>query len=138
MNVEETVLDDGDLLRDRLLRSLHRNADGHLAEHHKAHKTSIERTHNVAVLFVYTKDDDAFIMHEHYVHSRKPCNYWSWRRIATDEAKRIGREWNAKLFYGVYGWMTATIQITPLRNGDLFLKVDSTGASCVRVAFDPK
>jgi hypothetical protein len=38
----------------------------------------------------------------------------------------------------VYGWMTSFIRITPLRNGDLFIKIDKDGATGVRLAFSPR
>jgi hypothetical protein len=131
----ELVLDDGMLLADRIVRSLHRNADGHLSTASNNHKRSIEHSHNVAVLYLYSEEEpEAYVLHEHYVYNPKPANYFSWRRIVHDEVRRVLRTAEVEL-YGVYGWVTSHVPITPLRNGDLFIKIDEYGARGVRLTF---
>lgn len=132
---EEVVVDDDALLADRLVRSLHRNPDGHLSGDAHDHQFSVEEDHNVAVLYVYTQDKDGlFTMHEHYAYSEKSLKYKEWCTLAHAEARAL--EAHAKRdFYGVYGWQTSRIQITPLRTGDLFIKIDATGARGVRLTF---
>jgi hypothetical protein len=134
--MEEEILDDSDLLRDRLLRSLHRDQNGHLAASRREHKNSVADQHNVAVLFLYSKEDEAYTLHEYYMHHPKPANYWSWRRIVVEECKRLYRNRNWATWHGVYGWFTTFIQITPMRTNDLFIKVDATGATGVRLSFN--
>lgn len=130
----ELVLDDGGLLVDRVLRSLHRNKEGHLSAHQRKHIQAIETSHNVAVLYVYTVEDDSYMLHEHYVFSFKPCTYKRWFQIVQEEMERL-RENMPDNFYGVYGWLTSYLQITPLRTGDLLIKIDAEGASGVRLTF---
>lgn len=140
MSDEENILDDADLLKDRLLRSLHRDSNGHLSSDRKKHKTDVEKSHNVAVLFIYAQADDAvgmFTLHERYLYSDRPLNYWSWRRIVHDECRRTASTWGNNLL-GIFGWFTASIQVTPLREGDLFIKVDDAGATGVRIAFSAR
>lgn len=134
--MDEEILDDNDLLRDRLLRSLHRDQNGHLAGSRREHKSAVEELHNIAVLFLYTKDSEAYMLHEYYVHHHKPANYWSWRRIVIDECQMLYRNRDWTTWHGVYGWMTTHIQITPMRTNDLFIKIDATGATGVRLAFN--
>lgn len=131
---EDVVLDDSILLQDRLVRSLHRNNDGHLAGSHRGHET--DRDHNVAVLYVYTRDPDGlYTLHEHYAYSEKSLNYKEWCKYAHEEARKIAQQYSKKDLHGVYGWNTAFIQITPLRTGDLFIKIDEKGAHGVRLSF---
>jgi hypothetical protein len=132
----EVVLDDDDLLRDRLLRTLHKNVDGHLAVDREAHKTAVADNHNAATLFVYTEEPDAFTLHEHYIYSDKPLTYKQWNVNVQKEAHKILA--NLKTLHGIYGWLTTNIFITPLRNGDLFIKVDKNGAHGVRISFSPR
>jgi len=134
VDADDLVLDDGALLADRLLRSLHRNDDGHLGPSYKHHENIIDPLHNVAILYVYTVEDDAYSMYEHYVYSHDSHTYRQWRMIAHDEVDRLNKHATAT-FYGVYGWSTGRIQITPLRTGDLFIKIDKTGARGVRLTF---
>lgn len=132
----EQVVDDSVLLADRLIRSLHRSPDGHLGSDQYSHKNSVEKYHNVAILYIYTADSDGlYSMHEHYVYSSEPHTYGAWCKLATEEAKRITKRRDKDL-HGVYGWTTANVQITPLRTGDLFITVDKEGARGVRLAFN--
>lgn len=135
----ETVVDDSALLADRLVRSLHRNPHGHLASGPCAHGNAVDKSHNVAILYVYTHDADGlYSLHEHYVYTDKPLTYKQWHAIVEREATNIMRQKARKTLHGVYGWNTACIQITPLRTGDLFITVDDKGARGVRLAFGPK
>jgi hypothetical protein len=137
MDFDDIVVDDGALLADRLVRSLHQNNDGHLAINQKAHESSIEEHHNVAILYIYTSFDDGYVLHEHYVYSVDSLRYKEWKKIVIDECNKLelnkGDEW-----LGVYGWATAHIQVTPLRTGDLFIKIDKEGARGVRLTFDTR
>lgn len=134
---DQIVVDDDVLLSDRLIRSLHRNPDGHLHISYAQHKSAIEKDHNVVILYVYTEDPEGgYTVHEHYVYDDgKSHSYREWNRIAQKEALRLARGAD-KSFYGVYGWTTGFIQITPLRTGDLFIKIDDQGARGVRLTFD--
>lgn len=134
---EDALLDDDNLLADRVLRSLHRNRDGHLAVSANCHPRSVLPVHNMAVLFCYTQDDDAYILHEHYLHSFEPQTYKRWLAAVLEEAEAL-EKYSGENFYGVYGWSTAYVKITPLRNGDLFIKVDADGARGVRLSFSTR
>lgn len=136
-NPDDLLLDDDNLLRDRLMRSLHRNKDGHLAAAANRHSKAIENAHNVAVLFCYTRDDDEFTMHEHYLYAPDARGYKQWSKLAVEEAKNL-HKYSEENFHGVYGWSTAYVKITPLRNGDLFIKIDVDGARGVRLAFSSR
>jgi len=133
----DAPLDDAMLLQDRVLRSLHRSPDGHLAASRKAHKESVLDTHNVATLYVYTKEDDGYTMHEHYVFSHQPLQYKEWLEVVIKECFQLEAN-KSEIFYGVYGWLTGHLRITPMRNGDLFIKIDAEGAKGVRLTFDPR
>jgi hypothetical protein len=134
---KDTVLDDSILLQDRLLRSLHRNREGHLASSRETHKTAIETEHNIATLYIYTADNDSYMLHEHYVFSAEPLSYKDWLKIVIRECFRIEED-KSETYYGVYGWLTSHLKITPMRTGDLFIKIDSEGATGVRLSFDTK
>lgn len=134
---EDLLLDDDNLLRDRLLRSLHRNKDGHLAVAANRHEQGIEAVHNMAVLFCYTLDDGEYTMHEHYVFAPDTRGYKKWREIAKREAEALHKH-SGDNFHGVYGWSTAYVKITPLRNGDLFININADGANGVRLTFGAK
>lgn len=133
----EAILDDDDLLRDRLLRSLHRNKDGHLATTSHNHESTIADSHNATVLYIYTREGNAYTLHEHYVYSHDPHSYKEWKEIVFKEIERILKH-PPKDWHGVYGWLTSTIVITPLRTGDLLVKIDKDGARGVRLSFDTR
>lgn len=136
-DIDDIIVDDSELLMDRLVRSLHRNTDGHLAGNQQGHKESIELNHNVAVLYIYTVHEDGYELGEHYIYSSEPRTYKSWLEAVNEEIDTLVDEAD-KTFLGVYGWATAHVKITPLRNGDLFIKVDKTGARGVRLSFSSK
>lgn len=128
------ILDDGDLVRDRLLRSLHRNSDGHLAASPRRHADQVSPLHNVAVLYVYcAHEGDSHSMHEQYIFSHDPRSYRDWWHLVNTECFRLHRA--DQTIIGVYGWMTSTMRITPLRTGDLFIKIDRSGVHGVRITF---
>lgn len=128
------VLDDADLMRDRLLRSLHRNSDGHLAACARRHADQVSPTHNIAVLYVYMQHEaNAHSMHEQYIFSHDPRSYRDWWQLVNSECFRLHRADRTVL--GVYGWLTSFMRITPLRTGDLFVKIDRSGATGVRISF---
>ena len=131
---EELILDDDGLLADRLLRSLHKNTDGHLSSSIRDHKESVLTSHNIAVLYVYTLVDNAYTLHEHYIYSYEPLLYLQWRALVYEECKKLYAN-PVKDFHGVYGWQTSYLRITPLRNGDLFIKIDKDGVTGVRLTF---
>lgn len=133
---EDVVYDDDSLLADRVLRTLHRNKDGHLAPSQR-HKELIEEGHNVAVLYLYLCDGDTYLLSEHYVYSPDPLSYKRWVQVANREADSICDQAGAEL-YGIFGWITARIQVTPLRTGDLFIRIDKSGATGVRLAFSSR
>lgn len=133
----ETVLDDAHLLQDRLVRSLHRNPDGHLATTREQHVASVLKEHNIATLYVYTVDEDSYMLHEHYIFSHHPLTYRQWLTLVVRECFKL-QETKTESYYGVYGWLTNHLQITPMRTGDLFIKIDSEGATGVRLTFNPR
>lgn len=137
MSELDVIVDDGALLADRILRSLHRNTDGHLSGTAYNHESSIDPKHNIAVLQVYACEDEVYTLYEHYVHSPDPRSYGAWCKIVMMEVDALEKH-GGKHFHGVYGWSTSTLHITPLRTGDLFIKVDKEGARGVRLAFGPR
>jgi hypothetical protein len=138
MESNEVVIDDALLLQDRLMRSLHRNKDGHLAANRESHKTSISTEHNIATLYVYSIDDDgAYMLHEHYIFSHQPLSYKEWLALVIRECFELDAE-KADSYHGVYGWLTNHLRITPMRTGDLFIKIDGEGATGVRLTFDSR
>lgn len=130
---EDTVYDDDVLLADAVLRTLHRNKDGHLAPHQR-HKESVLGDHNVAIFYLYLIDGDAYILGEHYVYAPDAVSYKQWCAVANREVDSIHRQAGSEL-YGVFGWITGKIEITPLRTGDLFIKISKDGISGVRLSF---
>jgi hypothetical protein len=134
---DDSVLDDSELLQDRLLRSLHRNIDGHLSGSKKSHFESIDDTHNIATLYVYTFQDDSYMLHTHYVYTHEPLRYKEWLQLVIRECFAIEAD-KTDVYHGIYGWVTGFLRITPMRNGDLFIKVDADGATGVRLSFNPR
>lgn len=135
MYADDTVLDDSVLLQDRLLRSLHRNRDGHLSATRESHIQEITDEHNIATIYIYTADADSYMLHEHYVFSHDPLSYKEWLKIVVRECFKIEAD-KSESYYGIYGWLTSHLKITPMRTGDLFIKIDAEGATGVRLSFD--
>lgn len=135
---DEVVSDDGALLLDRLVRSLHRNKDGFLSTNEKNPKASIDDWHNAVCLYIYTLDDELYTLNTYYVFGGfEPHKYEDWCAIAhsaiDDLNKLAGSNW-----HGVYGWSTTTIRVTPIRTNDLFIAIDAEGVRSVRVSFNPR
>lgn len=133
---DEIISDDGALLLDRLVRSLHRNKDGFLSTNEKNPQVSVDEWHNAICLYIYTADEHGFYtLNTYYVYGGKePHSYEEWREIAfesTDELKE-----NSDV--NVYGWSTTTIRVTPIRTGDLFICVDVNGVRGVRITFNTR
>lgn len=135
MEYDDALLDDPMLLQDRLIRSLHRNPDGHLANNRSNHLISIEDEHNIASIYIYTADDNSYSYREHYVFSHNPLSYKEWLGVVIAECFKIEAN-PPEQYYGIYGWNTSYLQIHPLRNGDLFIKIDEDGAQGVRLTFN--
>jgi hypothetical protein len=137
-DLDDVLVDDSALLGDRLVRSLHKSPTGHLSTNPKNHRDYIMEEHNVAILYVYTGTEKVgYEMHEHYIYSDLPCSYTEWGRMVAQEGRRLERQ-RVSNYLGVYGWQTGRVHITPLRNGDLFIKIDEQGAHGVRLSFGPR
>jgi hypothetical protein len=136
---DETVTDDGALLLDRLVRSLHRNADGFLSTDEKHPKRSIDDIHNAVCLYIYSADDDGlYTLSTFFVYGGdEPHTYEEWRDIAFEATDELNAQQTGN-WYGVYGWSTTTIRVTPIRTGDLFIAVDTDGVRSVRIAFNSR
>jgi hypothetical protein len=136
--MSELLLDDHDLLQDRLVRSLHRNNDGHLAESTRAHTYAVDKSHNAACIYLYTYYEDfSHSLRAHYVYSHDALTYQDWHKRVREEVSEIVSKKGASGQQAPYGWLTTRIPITPMRNGDLFIKVDASGATGVRLTFNP-
>jgi hypothetical protein len=136
---DEAVSDDGALLLDRLVRSLHRNKDGFLAADERSPKHHVDDWHNAICLYIYTTDEDKlFTLNTHYVFGGfKPHNYTEWCAIAFSAIDELNKQ--AELgWHGVYAWSTTTIRMTPMRTGDLFIAVDVNGVRGVRLSFNSR
>lgn len=135
---DELVTDDGALLLDRLVRSLHRNKDGFLSADEKHPARAVDEWHNAVCLYIYTVDDDLYTLSTFYVYggTDEPHSYEDWREIAHSAIDELNDN-SGPNWHGVYGWSTTTIRITPIRTGDLFVAIDTAGVRCVRISFDP-
>lgn len=136
---DEAVSDDGALLLDRLVRSLHRNKDGFLAPDERSPKHHIDSWHNAICLYIYTADEDGlYTLYTYYVFGGfEPHSYEEWKAIAFDAIDELNDKAEAN-FHGVYAWSTTTIRMTPIRTGDLFIAIDANGVRGVRITFDSR
>lgn len=136
---DESVTDDGALLLDRLVRSLHRNSDGFLSADEKHPKRGVDEWHNAICLYIYTVDDDElYTLNTYYVFGGyEPHTYEEWREIAFNAIDELNSKTETN-WHGVYGWSTTTIRVTPIRTGDLFIAIDADGVRGVRVTFNPR
>jgi hypothetical protein len=135
---DEIVSDDGALLLDRLVRSLHRNADGFLSTDEKHPKRSIDEWHNAICLYIYACDDGLYTLNTYYVYGgHDPHSYEEWRTIAHETIDELNKNASSN-WHGVYGWSTTTIRVTPIRTGDLFVAIDADGVRSVRISFNPR
>jgi hypothetical protein len=136
---DEAVTDDGALLLDRLVRSLHRNKDGFLAADERNPKHHIDAWHNAICLYIYTADDDElYTLNTYYVFGGfEPHSYEEWREIAFHAIDELNEKAEPN-WHGVYAWSTTTIRMTPIRTGDLFIAVDASGVRGVRLSFNTR
>lgn len=134
---DEIISDDGALLLDRLVRSLHRNKDGFLSVDEKHPKRGIDPWHNAVCLYIYAVDDDGlYTLNTYYVYGgHDPHSYEEWREIAFDAVDELNEHASSN-WHGIYGWSTTTIRVTPIRTGDLFIAIDADGVRSVRVSFN--
>lgn len=137
---DEAVVDDSALLLDRLVRSLYRNGDGFLSVNERSPKHHVDEWHNAVCLYIYAEDGDGFYtLNTYYVYGgRDPHTYEEWRDIAFEATDELNTQTKSASWFGVYGWSTTTIRVTPIRNGDLFIAVDKEGVRSVRIAFDTR
>lgn len=134
---DEAITDDGALLLDRLVRSLHRNADGFLSADEKHPDSGIDEWHNAACLYIYTVDEGSYTLSTYYVFGGfEPHSYEEWRDIAFEAIDELNAQQKSASWHGVYGWSTTTIRVTPIRTGDLFIAIDADGVRGVRITFD--
>lgn len=136
---DEVINDDGALLLDRLVRGLYRNKDGFLAPDERNPKHHVDDLHNAVCLYIYAEDVDGFYtLNMYYVYGgRDPHTYDDWRDIAFDAVDELNKQAEEKR-YGIYGWSTTTIHVTPIRTGDLFIAIDEKGVRGVRISFDTR
>lgn len=137
---DEIISDDGALLLDRLVRSLHRNKDGFLSTDEKNPQKSIDEWHNAICLYIYTVDEDGlYTLNTFYVYGGfEPHSYEEWRDIAAEATDELNEDADSISWHGVYGWSTTTIRMTPIRTGDLFICVDANGVRGVRITFNSR
>jgi len=136
---DEIVSDDGALLLDRLVRSLHRNKDGFLVPDERNPKHHVDSWHNAICLYIYTVDEDElYTLNTHYVFGGfEPHSYEEWREIAFDAIDELNKQAESN-WHGVYAWSTTAIRMTPMRTGDLFIAVDANGVRGVRLSFNSR
>lgn len=137
---DEVITDDGALLLDRLVRSLHRNADGFLAPDERNPKHHVDEMHNAVCLYIYAADSDGFYtLNTYYAYGGNELHtYEEWRAIAFSAVDELNDKRADVDSFGVYGWSTTTIRVTPVRTGDLFIAVDADGVRSVRISFDSR
>jgi len=133
LGIEDTLLDDDELLPDKILRLSHRSPDGHVANTRLDHDT--DPRDNMLVLYVYTRDDEGCTMHRHYVYSPSIVAFNSWRDLAIIESKEVSK---VEGVIGVYGWCTTFINFTPLREDDLLTLVTKEKYTYVRLTFSTR
>lgn len=131
IGLEDTLVDDDELLPDKLLRQSHRAADGHIAANQQEH--DIEPQDNMLVLYVYTRDNEGCVLHRHYVYSPYTQAYNRWRELAWTESRYVDR---AEDVIGVFGWSTTFISFTALREGDVLTNVTREKYIYVRLSFN--
>jgi hypothetical protein len=131
IGLEDTLVDDDELLPDKLLRQSHRAKDGHVATSQQEH--DVDAKDNMLVLYVYTRDNEGCVMHPHYVYSPYTQAYNRWRELAWSESRRIE---DAPDVIGVFGWSTTFVNFTALREGDVLTCVTKEKFVYVRLTFN--
>lgn len=137
---EDVLLSDARLTLDRLIRSLYQNKDGLLCTNEKNHKTAIDDNHNALCLYVYYKEakEEAYYLDVFYVYvAYPPESYAEWVQAAHESTDRLNAH-PPDGFFGVYGWTTTVIKVTPIRTDDMLIAVDKQGARGVRISFDTR
>lgn len=120
-NDSDVVYDDDLLLADGLLRASHRSADGHVAPNQQMHRTMVEPTHNMLVLYAYYQEDDGITMREYHVWARDGKSYDRWVTFAHMHSLRLVEKGGDII--GVYGWSTRFISIEFMRVGDVLTNI---------------
>lgn len=118
-NDSDVVYDDDLLLADGLLRASHRSADGHVAPNQQMHRTMVEATHNMLVLYIYYQEDDGITMREYHVWAKEGKTYERWVSFAQSNAARMTGDG----IIGVFGWSTRFISIEFMRQGDVLTNI---------------
>src|SRR4051812_16289901 len=131
IGLEDVLVDDDNLLPDRLLRQSHRAKDGHVATNQQEH--DVEPKDNMLVLYVYTRDEEGCVMHRHYVYSPYTQAYNRWKQLAWSESRHIE---DAPDVIGVFGWSTTFVNFTALRDGDVLTNVTREKFVYVRLTFN--
>lgn len=89
------------------------------------------------MLFTYLYEEEFYTLVERHIYSYDSHTYKAWHKIVLREIQHIV-DTKPDNWLGVYGWMTTKINVTILRTGDLFIKVDDSGAHGVRLTFSPR
>lgn len=117
----DIVYDDDLLLADGLLRASHRSADGHVAPNQQMHRTMVESTHNMLVLYVYHQEDDGITMREFHVWAKEGKTFERWINFAQMHSLRLVEKGGDII--GVFGWSTRYISIEFMRLGDVLTNI---------------
>jgi len=133
LGLEDALIDDDELLPDKILRNAHRSKDGHIASSRKHH--IVDPRDNMLVLYVYTRDEEGCTMHRHYVYAPRFLAYNSWRDLAYGQSHGVSVSPGV---IGVFGWNTTFVNFTPLRENDLLTKVTKEKFVYVRLTFSAR
>lgn len=133
LGTEDRLLDDDDLLPDKILRISHRAKDGHVAVAAQYH--TVDARDNMLVLYVYMRDTDGCTMHRHYIYSPRTIAYNAWRDLAAVESYEVSQ---VDGVIGVFGWCTTFVNFTALREGDVLTNVQKEKYTYVRLSFGPR
>lgn len=128
--IEDQLVDDDELLPDKILRVSHRNTEGHVATTRLDH--DVDPRDNMLVLYVYTLDEDGYAMERHYVYGPGVVSYNTWRELALQESREVAA---VSGVVGVYGWCTTFVNFTALREDDLLTLVTKETYRYVRLTF---
>jgi len=131
--IDDQLIDDDELLPDKILRVSHRNPDGHVATTRLDH--DVDPRDNMLVLYVYTLDSEGYAMHRHYVYGPSVISYNSWRDLANEQSREVSE---VEGVVGVYGWCTTFVNFTALREDDLLTLVTKEKYTYVRLTFSSR
>jgi hypothetical protein len=130
-----------DVLKRNLLTSLHRNTALHLSANRQKHE--IGENHNCVTLFFFMKaelpdvpddSDDHCCVQEVKLFHYTPLTYDQWLTLVNKEHKKYPQRPKGN-FICFYGWRTYHLPVTPIRNGDIWIKVDNEGVRHVCFSF---